>query len=213
MHESSPNCFWIIGRSCFCGIFDTNLYYNDFGQNCERTTPLDEKQSHTLVVSGLVVGFTFSFPSQLILQMSQTARRENNSSTVFCCPILVLPRELHSVLGVFLGEKCLLRRPSWHQALVQKSFPHCADALTHLLLLLHTILSSSWCSPDSLGRPEAFFSALEVVEPLSFRMIGWFTWLVLVHTLPCADDLISGLVCCKHQRRSYDTAYLWIINV
>ena len=61
MHCSSPNCWWIVGRSCCWRVF---WYHSLFmavflGKIVSEPTPLDEKQPHTWMVSGcFTVGMT-----------------------------------------------------------------------------------------------------------------------------------------------------------
>ena len=74
--------------------------------------PLAEKQPHTWMVSGC-----FDF------------------SPVLSSPIPVPFVEYQSVPDVFPGEKWLLCCPSWHQAILQKSSPHCVCRCTHTYLL------------------------------------------------------------------------------
>lgn len=60
-NNSSPNCCWIVGRSCCWRLF---WYHSLFmavfmGKIVSEPTPLDEKQPHTWMVSGcFAVGLT-----------------------------------------------------------------------------------------------------------------------------------------------------------
>ncbi|CDQ77094.1 unnamed protein product [Oncorhynchus mykiss] len=148
-HCSSQNCSWMVGRSCsrrMCWYH--SLFMAVFlGKIVSEPTPLAEKQPHMNGLrmlycwhdTGVMVALTWSSPDKLFSRCPKQSERgfvrENDFTPVLSSPITVPFAEYQSVPDVFSGEKWLLCFPSSHQAILQKSSPHCACRCTHICLL------------------------------------------------------------------------------
>ena len=194
-HCSSPNCSWMVGRSCSRRMF---WYHSLFmavllGKIVIEPTPLAEKQPHTWMVSGcFTVGMTqdgsahIFFSRQDFFRMPQTIGKgihqrkllypspQQSNPCTFCrisvCPWCFSWREVASLLP-FLDTRS---SPTSLRLTV------CADALTPACC--HSWASSAlvvprsrswinfrrwpWRLLDFLGRPEAVFTT---IDPLSLN--------------------------------------------
>jgi len=70
MHRSSPDCFWMVGRSCSCRMFWYHSLFGVFlGRIVREPTYLDTNLDHTWMLhcwydTGLMSAFNFSFFGQ-----------------------------------------------------------------------------------------------------------------------------------------------------
>ncbi|CAF91336.1 unnamed protein product, partial [Tetraodon nigroviridis] len=126
-HSSSPNCPWMVGRSCSRRTFWYHFLFIAvfLGKIVREPTPLTKKQPHTWG-NGLrmlhcwhetrpMVVLTSSSPnkpsSRCPKQSERGFIRENDFTPVLSSPVLVTSAEYQSVPEVFAGEKWLLCCP------------------------------------------------------------------------------------------------------
>lgn len=200
MHCSSPNCCWIVGRSCCWRLFWYHSWFMAvfWGQNCEWAHSLGwEATSHMNGLrmlycwhdTGLMVALTLNSPDKPFSRCPKQSETgvigENDFAPVLSSPFTILSAEDQSAPRVFFEEKgllcCLLdTRPSSKSLRLTVR----ADALTPACChswarsALVTLRSRSWILfrrrswrlLDFLGRPEAFLSRIECLS-LKFLMI------------------------------------------
>ena len=150
MHCSSPNCCWIVGRSCCWRVFwYHSLFMAVFLGKIVSEPPLPWMRSnptHEWSQDALLLAWHRTdgsahlfFSGQAFFLMPQTIGKRLHRR-IWLCPS---PQQsIHHIFcrrsicpWCFFGEKWLLCCPSWHQAIFQKSSPHCACRCAHTCLL------------------------------------------------------------------------------